>query len=63
MAQRLSASASSLLLEWLKNGAEAKASELRAAGWEEDGRGLWSKGTHHNLHILDAHALLRRGHD
>jgi len=49
-----------LLLPWLKANAEEMAAELRDAGWEEDGCGLWSNGTHRRLHLFDAHEIERR---
>lgn len=48
-----------LLLPWLKAHAEETARELRDAGWEEDERGLWSRGEHRGLHLLDADGLER----
>lgn len=49
-----------LLLPWLKANAEEMAADLRDAGWEKDGRGLWSLGAHRRLHLFDAHEIARR---
>jgi hypothetical protein len=48
------------LLKWLKGNALEIEAELRDAGWEEDGRGLWSCGEHKRLHLFDAHEVATR---
>lgn len=49
------------LREWLRANAEAMASELREAGWEEDAPGLWRYlGRGKGYHLYDAHEVLRR---
>lgn len=54
----------SRLLLWLKGNALEMAAELRDAGWEEDGRGLWRDtwGKARGLSLLDAHEAMRRRH-
>jgi hypothetical protein len=48
------------LLALLSGDLERKARVLIAAGWEEDGRGLWSKGRRRNLSLFDAHEVARQ---
>lgn len=55
----LSADDRNRLLLWLKANAEETARELREAGWEEDERGLWIRGAHRGMHLLDAENVAR----
>lgn len=48
------------LLSWLKGNAEEMARDLRDAGWEEDGSGLWSLGAFRRLHLYNAHEIATR---
>lgn len=41
-------------LEWMRARAVEIAARLRADGWTEDERGLWSRGELRGLHLLDA---------
>lgn len=56
--------AAGLLLLWLRASAEDMAHELRNAGWEEDERGLWRDtwGTRRDMHLYEAHNVMRREH-
>lgn len=49
-----------MLLPWMRANAEEMAADLREAGWEEDGLGLWNREGHKRLHLFDAHEIVRR---
>jgi hypothetical protein len=59
----LSADDTNRLLLWLKANAAETARDLRDAGWEEDARGLWSRGNHRGLHLIDAEDVGRETGD
>jgi hypothetical protein len=50
----LSADDTNRLLLWLTANAAETARDLRDDGWVEDELGLWSRGDHRGLHLLDA---------